>query len=210
MKKFVMPFVLVALAAFSAGCSNPKDANKENFAKAAQAYLDTTYPRCYVTSNFPKKERIYEGKESKSIYHALAAAGILSERVSEKAEKIAFLSSSYTEYEYDLTEEGKKFYREGIAETFGGDSVGGICFGKAKVSSIENFTEPSDMMGMRVSRVSYRYNVEDIPEWAKSAEVTAASSTIKEDVESDKKPIENMAGFILTDKGWMHERLFRQ
>lgn len=210
MKKFVVSFVLVALVAFSAGCSSPKDANKENFAKATQAYLDETYPRCYVTSNFPAKEKIYERKENKNIYHVLAAEGILSEQVVKKYEKKSSMLVPYTEYEYDLTEEGKKFYREGVAETFGGDSVGGICFGKAKTSSIENFTEPSDMMGMRVSHVTYLYSVDDIPEWAKTVEVTAASQAIKRDVESGETPLKSVAGFILTDKGWLHEKLFRK
>ena len=42
--------VPLALLATLAGCSDTKDASEANFHKAAQAYLDTQYPHCFVVS----------------------------------------------------------------------------------------------------------------------------------------------------------------
>jgi uncharacterized lipoprotein len=43
----MMKFAATAIVAFAiAACSNPKDANKSNFSKAIQAYLDTQPALC--------------------------------------------------------------------------------------------------------------------------------------------------------------------
>ncbi|MDP1315276.1 hypothetical protein Q6274_29375, partial [Klebsiella pneumoniae] len=54
----------------------------------------------------------------------------------------------------DRTEQGKKYYKQDAAKKMRGENLGGFCFGKATVTYVSNFTEPSDAMGQIISRVT--------------------------------------------------------
>ncbi|HAT1583132.1 TPA: hypothetical protein I8Y16_004009 [Raoultella ornithinolytica] len=219
MKPIIALSVIAAGALALSGCNDPKDASESNFKAASQQYLDTVYPHCYVQMAMPVKKtrNVYEKKEdqnaSDNALHILATKGLLDEKeISRKHYEKSYFSGAHdaVETEYSLTEEGKKYFKPNISKTFGGDDIGGFCFGKAKVETITNFTEPSDAMGQKISRVNYTYTVTDIPEWAKSDDIIAASSKLKEDVASVQNPVSAKAVFVLTNKGWMHERLFNK
>ncbi|MBK0711544.1 hypothetical protein GZ049_27365 [Klebsiella pneumoniae] len=89
-----------------------------------------------------------------------------------------------------------------------GENIGGFCFGKATVTEVSNFTEPSDAMGQKISRVSFSYKVTEIPEWAKTPEILSADRQIKKDVDSANNGMKVTNVFVLTNNGWIHERLF--
>jgi hypothetical protein len=64
-------------------------------------------------------------------------------------------------YAYALTDEGRNFKADA-----GNSKVGGLCFGKAQVTTIEQFTAPTEQAGRTVSRVTYRYRVSEfLPGW---------------------------------------------
>ncbi|MBK0167378.1 hypothetical protein [Klebsiella sp. S69] len=109
---------------------------------------------------------------------------------------------------YDLTEEGKKYYKPDAAKTMKGENIGGFCFGKATVTEVSNFTEPSDAMGQKISRVSFTYKVSEIPDWAKSPEIMNADRQLQKDVSSESEGVKVTNVFLLTNNGWIHERLF--
>ncbi|MBA6116823.1 hypothetical protein MXF29_13800 [Pseudomonas sp. NC26] len=48
-----------------------------------------------------------------------------------------------------------------------GTTRGGLCFGKAQVTAIEQFSEPGEMMGQKISRVTYAYKITGLPDWAR-------------------------------------------
>ena len=84
----------------------------------------------------------------------------------------------------------------------------GFCFGKAKVEKIIDFSEPSEMMGNKISRVNYTFSVTDLPDWIKKPEITKLSEPIKKIVESAETPIKADGTMILTNKGWVESHLF--
>lgn len=196
--------VLVALT----GCSDPKTANEKNFKIAAQAYLDSVYPKCYHTQIFPVTSDYYEG-EKRYVLPALAKAGLLSEQNLSRVEVKSWLGEGkfLVKSAFDLTEEGRKFYTEPTKTTDKGKS-GGFCFGKAEVTGLARFTEPSDIGGHRLSRVNYSYAVSEIPAWAKSDDIVAVIPSLKADAESGVEPLKRTDTFVLTNNGWMHEALF--
>ncbi|MDF9428923.1 hypothetical protein EM868_03790 [Cupriavidus gilardii] len=106
--------------------------------------------------------------------------------------------------EYQATEKGKKFLVANGANTLAGQDA--FCTGKYTVVEVDNFTEPSDTMGVKVSRVNYRYKVEGADDWAKSEGVRANYKNFAEQVQGDAQ---GKAALILTNDGWMHERLFK-
>ena len=126
---------------------------------------------------------------------ALAKVGFLSEKeLDSKINNHEFKLVPVKEY--DLTEEGRKQYKTEMG-------VGGFCFGKAKVTSIDKFTEPSDFEGIKRSRVSFSYSIYEIPEWAKNnVEVQSSNKDLKAIIDSEKAPIKGETNMMLTNKGW--------
>ncbi|MFV1416856.1 hypothetical protein QMK79_28070, partial [Klebsiella pneumoniae] len=151
-------------------------------------YLDTVYPACYIKANFPYKTDGFNINNMPEILHAMAEKGLLTE--TELSRKHIDATWGIKERDivvnsYDLTEEGKKYYKQDAAKNMRGENLGGFCFGKATVTDVSNFTEPSDAMGQKISRVTFTYKVSDIPDWAKSPEILNADRQIKKDVNSE-------------------------
>lgn len=192
--------VLIALAVMVAGCSDPKAVNEKNFKAAIQKVLDTEYPRCYVKANFPATVEDFDMNNHKAVFPALVKAGLLSEKEESHEVPDGWMGRKKVVVVrvYDLTEIGKQFYS---ADT----KHGGFCFGKATVKEITEFTEPSDMMGMRASQVKFTYIVSDFPDWAQSPEMLAANVSLQADVESEKTPINSRDVLALTNNGWVSQ-----
>jgi hypothetical protein len=199
--------VVLAVIAVCNGCSNPQDANETNFKNSVQAYLDKEYPKCYYIQNFPvTTEHMFSNEE---LLRLLAKLGILEEKETggkkqDVSKGWSFNNDKYMIpiYSYNLTEEGRKYYNLEAGTGING-KVGGFCLGKAKVSAIDQFTEPSDMMGEKVSRVIYHYSVAGFPEWAKDEQIKSVLKELKADVESENNPKKEVGDLILTNKGWV-------
>ena len=69
---------------------------------------------------------------------------------------------------------------------------------------IESFTEPADAAGVKVSRVTYDYELKDVEPWATETDIAGAFPKIAALL---AKP-GNQATDVLvrTDNGWKHER----
>lgn len=212
MKIYKLCFACILTAFLMAGCSSAKDANESNFKAAAQDFLNTEYPNGYFLVNFPYKTDGISFNNTPAILHELARLGLVKEtEISRRDIPSSFGREARVEivYEYDITDEGKKFYQADYTENIRGDDLGGFAFGKATVAKIINFTEPTSFMGYTVSEVTYTYTVSDIPAWAKDAELLNLDKQLKQDVESGKTPVQSKAVFVLTDKGWIHEQLMK-
>lgn len=197
------------LLLMSAGCSDdPKEANEKNFGQAAQAWLDQEFPTCVVRGNFPLVPPLMDVHNVGETLQAMAQAGLVTET---PAEVEGLFGEKEQSVRYELTEEGKKYYLPDRVETLGGDKLGGLCFGKGKLESVENFTTPAQVMGVQASRVTFTYRVTDIPDWAQNGPVADALSgdrEFKKILASGQTPIRQTQGFIQTEKGWVHEKLF--
>ena len=200
---------LLALALLLSACSDPKAASTGNFKVAIQKMLDGAYPKCFVQATFPKTiDNNYDF--SLKELNALTTAGLLSHKVEtqEIEEKVGWVNSrvqkkTLVKSVYSLTEEGQKFYRpaDEVKKT-----KGGFCFGKATVNEVTEFTEPADAGGVRSSRVTYTYQISDIPAWAKQPEVLAAiGGRLTGAVEAEKTPAKDMDMLVLTNNGWVSQ-----
>jgi len=200
-----MTLTACALAILASGCSDPKAANEGNFEKAIQAHLDAAYPHCFVTQNFPAVIEFDVGGQRR-VLAALTKAGMVSTQEKQvEAASFGGVKRYKTVTEYDLTNNGRKHYNADATKNFRGEPLGGFCFGKAEVTDIEEFTEPADMMGVRVTRVRYRYEVSGIPAWATSADLLDAVPGLKKAHGATKEPDQANAVLILTSNGWQHE-----
>ncbi|MFJ4348888.1 hypothetical protein [Pseudomonas sp. NPDC089401] len=203
--------VPLALLATLAGCSDTQDASEANFRKAAQAYLDTQYPHCFVTTDFPTKTQDFDVNGTNKALHALATVGIVSEKEISRVEvpdRLWQKARTDIYYAFDLTEEGRKYYKADAQTMLNGKLKGGLCFGKAEVTAIEQFSEPGQMMGHTISDVTYAYKVNGLPAWASDDKVRGSIRGLDEALATREAPAREKRVMVLTNNGWVHERLF--
>lgn len=196
---------LVAISTIAlnvAACSSPKVANKSNFSRAIQTYLDTKNGLCAaipgegLTFTLVELDMVSDRRGA----DALVEAGLLSKRATEV--KHRYLDKMVPGTEYQTTKKGKKFLVPKGADRY----EAAFCTGRYKVVSVDNFTEPSDMMGAKISRVTFRYTVEDAEDWARSEGVLANYRNFAKQTQGD---ISESAALILTNDGWLHERMLK-
>jgi hypothetical protein len=188
-------------------CGNPKDANKSNFGKAIQAWLDTQEGLCLhipiplgedeLPFSLRNKDVINPANPQKQEADALVNVGLLSKRDVEV--NALFGSKKVPGTEYQATDLGKQFLK---SEQYGHR----FCTGQYKLVEIDNFTEPGQMMGIgMISKANFRYKVENAADWAHAKEIRA----IYEHFEKVEGDIQGKATLVLTSDGWMHDQLFR-
>ncbi|GGX30663.1 hypothetical protein GCM10007242_41710 [Pigmentiphaga litoralis] len=200
-------FIAVSSVALGiAACGNAKDASKSNFSNAIQAYLDTQKGLCAAipAKDFPftVSSRDFFGSQKIKQADALVDAGLLTKRSTEV--KSAFGNKVETATEYQVTAAGNKFFVANGANTVG--EHGAFCTGKYTVVEVDNFTQPSDTMGVKLSRVTYRYKVDGADSWAKLEVMRTSYDNFAEQAQGD---IPGKATVILTHDGWVHEHLFK-
>jgi DNA-binding PadR family transcriptional regulator len=201
-----MKFAAVAAVLVVAACGSPKDANKSNFSKAIQAYLDTQSALC-VDVPFGREGHklpavIQEQKgSSKDRAEALVEAGLLGKRETQVESRWSTRGEMLPATEYQATELGKRYL---VTEKSGSAK---FCTGKYKVTGIDNFTEPAQnqWVSATVSQATFQYEITDLAEWAQSEKLRAVYEREFKDLEKTQ----DKAALILTNEGWIHERLFK-
>ena len=189
------------------GCGSKQDASKSNFQAAIQDYLNTKTGVCVM---MPSKEAPFTLQKTGNIDFinapqkaaALVNAGLLSAK--DMDVKSAFGNQMVPGVQYALTDEGKKYLVKGGAGNVGNWDA--FCGGKYKVKEVENFTQPADMFGTKISQVNYLYKVDDAPSWTKQPAIQAAYPSVQHDVTGSPG---DKAVLVATNVGWMHERLFK-
>lgn len=200
----------LALLATLLGCTDNQQPSEAALRQAAQAYLDTQYPQCVVITAFPARTRDFDTEGTNKALHALAKVGVVSEREiarTEVPQRLWQPARTDIYYSYDLTDEGRRYYKADVGKAKNGASIGGLCLGKAQVAAIKGFSAPSEHQGRRQSQVTYSYRVSDLPGWAGNAAVQAEIGGLGRAVASADKPLEETRTMVLTEHGWVHEQL---
>jgi hypothetical protein len=210
--------LLLVLGLSQVGCSeDPKVASVANFETVLRAHHATTPTTCYhkFFEDFPLViKTLSDSKKNPNngnppeLLGQLVKSGLLTQV--EKESTVVSRSPAYgpdglvqKTFAFDLTAEGSKWYVRAKVENGSRKSDGGFCFGKEKVVKVEQFTEPADMFGMRISKVSYLLEIEEIPAWAKTEEIQKVMPQLRPAVLSSTQPIKKMGSLTLTNIGWV-------
>lgn len=203
---FLCSLVLVA-------CSNPQDPTKSNFKSAIQEYYSTQKVCFEVQADFPyqlAKSAINYNEES-AVYDELVSIGLLEAKDTMKAKK-TFFGKDPNKKEpattYSLTEKSKDFVRKSEPNFF---HVSGteFCYGEYEVMDITNFSEPESLLGVRVTNVNFTYKVNKIEKWVKDSQLLQSEFTsVANHVASNITSVKDKATLMLTNNGWVHEKLF--
>jgi len=179
------------------GCDS-KAANRSNFQTALQAAYDK-HPRCAPWFEEMPVELNPKGagyRQDAAKYEALRAAGLVTSQSSMKV----------------LTDPFQTFvgirnaptpiitYSIGGANRSAWSGQHDICYAKVRVTSVDNFTEPSESLGFKGSQVSFTYDLTDVPAWAKEAALQNAVPEIKTDLQRPEHT--ETETLVLTANGW--------
>lgn len=170
------------------------------------AASDEPFPR-YIdarpaANDFAKQNR----QREQAPFDALVDAGLLKVEETTISVKVGLWGNDQGEIPvraYNLSEDGSKAVTSTGEKTAISMPSHRFCYGVPTVDEITQFTEPADAMGVKVSQVSYRYHLKDLPGWATNAKMLAAFPQLARDtVES----LEARTAVILTNEGWVHQR----
>jgi len=185
MKKLAL---VAASALFLSGCGDdPKAATPENFAKAINLTL-AEEQQCVNAGG-----DIFKVSTSSKSRWAKEDAKMSEILVRLKLLKPTGEAGGYKTYE--LTEEGKKFYKEKEASArdrmfFGTKSYQVLCYAKREVGKMGVITEPApNAAGVISSIAEFKLKLTSYADWAKDPEFVKAKGErmIPENVESDHK-----------------------
>jgi hypothetical protein len=194
--------VCTAALLLLAACDDSQKADKVTFGEVLQGYYDL-HPVCAaIPLTFPAELRSDGDAARKRQLEPLVTAGLISVATIQKNELPASGQGQAVDYlRYTPSAAGEKVVRKGANSFLGGTD---ICFARRKVVKIDSFTEPADAAGVKMSQVTYDYELKDVESWATGPEIAAGLPQIGAVL---TKP-GNQATDVLvqTDKGWKHER----
>jgi len=193
--------IYTAALSLLAACDDPLDADKKSFEKVLQNYYDA-HPICAAISfKLPIEFRSDSDADKKRQLEPLVRVGLISVKTIQKNESATPGQARAADYlRYAPTAEGENVIRKGANSFLGGTD---ICFAHRRVVNVESLTEPVEVMGMTVSHVTYDYDLKDVEQWAKGADIAVAFPQIETML---AKP-DNQATDVLvqTKQGWKHE-----
>lgn len=187
---FVFPAALATVLLFGTGCNKHVD-HTAQFADAINTYY-SGHPVCLWKNSikFPVQANTSDTSQT-SGYDALVDQGLLTRTSAEK--KVMIVASKQVN-NYDISEKGRGAW---VVDT-DQPGFGNFCYGRRKVTGIDNSTPTSDERGA-TTQVNYHYTIADAPAWATAEETQNAFPQIRTDLAG---PRAGTAVLIETNEGW--------
>jgi hypothetical protein len=188
-ERIALALVLTGLFAFAAGCRKQVDTaqfkSAINTSFAGRHVCVWPEPiKLPVQADPSKDEKVRD-------YDALTNAGLL---IRESVEKKRPLAGSQQIYKYNLSDKGYSAWTPDPSQP----GYGNFCFGHFNVTAIEKAI-PNDSSNPTQYTVSYRYEVEGIPAWARTPESMRAFRNIAADTSIQSASATLVKG---ADGGW--------
>src|SRR3954462_2437146 len=188
-ERIALALVLTGLFACATGCK--KSVDQTQF-KAAINNSFAGRHECVWPEPIKLPAQADPSKDEKArAFDALTDAGLL---IRGAVEKKRLLVGSKPVNEYDLSDKGHSAWTPDPDQP----GYGNFCFGHFNVTAIENAT-PNDASHPTQYTVRYRYEVEGIPDWARTPESMRAFHKIAADTSIQSASATLVKG---TDGGW--------
>jgi hypothetical protein len=104
---------------------------------------------------------------------------------------------------YELTDEGKKFYREKDVVGLGPnkEALGDICFGQQTLDKVNKTEGPIKIGDTTGATIYYTYRIDNLADWANNPEIQKVFPGIVPTINGAGKTTLNQ-NLTLTDQGW--------
>lgn len=165
---------ILAVLLSGAGCHSKSAATPQNFITGLNTYF-ATHPDCLLN---PSPRFPYETSDKAETKRLNA---LVADKLLEVSQEPAIHVSRYT-----VTDAGARY-----APAF--------CYGHREVTAIDHFTPPAPANGFTETTVTYRYTMENVPVWAKSAETQAAFPVLAKALHGESTGTATLAGTMV---GW--------
>lgn len=208
MKK-TLPWWMLLGVLLLISCASKKDANEKNFSEALNSYLAKKGELCLgIPSAWPvdlnEAER-RSGMGTAAEMAALEKAGLVRSHETE-TEYTPPLSSRPVKanvLRYELTENGKTFYRVKDSLGLGGNQQvrGDLCYGRQVLDKIVNWQGPTAARDSEEATVFYTYRIENLADWAKNPDIQKVFPGIVSTIDGAGKTQMNQS-LTLTNQGW--------
>ena len=187
--RIALALVLTGLVACATGCK--KQVDRAEFKSAINKSFAGRH-ECVWPEPIKLPAQADPSKDEKTReFDALTDAGLL---IRESAEKTLVLVGSKQVNKYDLFDKGHPAWTPDPNQP----GYGNFCFGHFNVTAIDNAT-PNDPSNPTQYTVNYRYEVEGIPEWARTPESMRTFRKIAADTSIQSATATLVKG---TDGGW--------
>ena len=185
--------ILIALPLL-AGCDDKQSANADDFQRALQNYHKDHAECVALPIGVPLGEPVSGSDPQRRQLDAMAGAGLLS----------ATPAPTPGATQYALSATGETAILKGDDPFLGGMR---LCYAHRHILEVVSFTAPAEIMGVKVSRATYAYELRDIAPWAGADLLQEAFPQIKTALGASKQT--DTEGLALTSSGWVDERMVR-
>jgi len=211
--------LLSSAALILSACGNdPKAANEANFETALNAHY-AAKKECFRLGSEPNEVGVIEEFQTDSrrddkqldFYNGLMGLGLLETVTYQKAVKTfsGQVTGKSDWVGFKISDKGKSYQRSAeFDKGFFSTGTPQLCYGTPQVVAITNFTEPADVMGVKVSSVQYTYKLVDIAPWANDPVLAARFDWLPQRLQD--QAIEADDDVVLTNNGWVHHSEFKQ
>jgi hypothetical protein len=207
--KIGVPHIMVLGTLLLAGCGSKSDANLKDLSDATNAYLAKKGQLCLgVSTKWPVDLQVSDqrpGNVKASEMAALEKVGLVhSQNTEAEYTTLSGRPAKAKVLRYELTDEGKKFYREKDVVGLGPnkEALGDICFGQQaldKVSKTEGPVKVGDTTG---ATIYYTYRIDSLADWANNPDIQKVFPGIVRTLNGAGKTTVNQA-LVLTAQGWV-------
>jgi hypothetical protein len=204
-----LPWLMLFGVLLPIGCASKNDANEKNFSEALNSYLAKKGQLCLgIPSAWPvdlnEAER-RSGMGTAAEMAALEKVGLVRSHEAE-TEYMPPLSTRPVRAKvlrYEMTENGKTFYREKDRLGLGGNKQvqGDLCYGQQVLDKIVKWDGPTAAGDSKEASVLYTYRIENLAEWAKNPDIQSVFPGIISTIDGAGKTQMNQA-LTLTNQGW--------
>jgi hypothetical protein len=187
--RIALALVLTGLSACASGCK--KEVDKAEFKSAINKSF-AGHHECVWPEPIKLPAEADPTKDEKvRAYDALTAASLL---IRASAEKKRFLAGSQRVNHYDLSDKGRPAWTSDPNQP----GYGNFCFGHFNATAIDKAI-PNDPSDPTQYTVTYRYEVEGIPDWARTPESMRTFPKIAADTSIQSATVTLVKG---ADGGW--------
>ena len=206
--KISAPYVMALGVLLLAGCGSKSDANVKDLSDATNAYLSKKGQLCLgISTKWPVDLQDSDqrpGNVKASEMAALEKIGLVhSQNTEAEYTTLSGRTAKAKVLRYELTDEGKKFYREKDVVGLGPnkESLGDICFGQQTLDKISKTEGPVKIGDTTGATIYYTYRIDSLADWANNPDIQKVFPGIVPTINGAGKTTLNQ-NLTLTDQGW--------
>jgi hypothetical protein len=199
---------MVLGALLLAGCGSKNDANVKDLSEATNAYLAKKGQLCLgISTKWPvdlQDSDLRPGNVKASEMAALEKVGLVhSQNTEAEYTTLSGRPAKAKVLRYELTDEGKKFYRERNVVGLGPnkEALGDICFGQQALDKVSKTEGPVKIGDTTGATIYYTYRIDNLADWANNPEIQKVFPGIVRTLNGAGKATLNQ-NLTLTDQGW--------